>query len=57
MSAPCPRTQRNQAVRVVAVAPHVVTAGDPVIRDDAVDAFGFSGGQAAFEAMAEVSGR
>jgi len=32
-----------------------LTSGRPVIRDEAVDLFGFSGGQAAFDAMVEVS--
>ena len=31
------------------------TSGAIVIPDDAVDVFGFSGGQAAFEAMVEVA--
>jgi len=35
---------------------NVLTSGGAVIRDDVVDAFGFSGGQAAFDAMVEVSG-
>jgi hypothetical protein len=32
-----------------------LTSGRAVIADDAVDRFGFSGGQAAFDAMVEVS--
>ncbi len=32
-----------------------LTSGRPVIRDEAVDLFGFSGGQAAFDAMVDVS--
>ncbi len=32
-----------------------LTSGRAVLRDDAVDLFGFSGGQAAFDAMVEVS--
>jgi hypothetical protein len=31
-----------------------LTAGAAVLPDDAVDAFGFSGGQAAFDARVEV---
>jgi hypothetical protein len=32
-----------------------LTSGAPVVPDDGVDLFGFSGGQAAFDARVEVS--
>ena len=32
-----------------------LTSGAPVIHDEAVDTFDFSGGQAAFDAMVEVA--
>ena len=32
-----------------------LTSGRPAIGDEIVDAFGFSGGQATFDAMVEVS--
>ena len=34
---------------------NLLTSGRPAIADEIVDAFGFSGGQATFDAMVEVS--